>query len=152
MDNQLAAARIVQECYSTGYFDKLISIITDDYEHHSFWVMEPMRGKETVIPYYTGKGKAIRESGGLLKSMIVRISDHPAAVRVNSMNINGETFQNARVFVQGSGGKACVLIEQEVENGELVRVLAIPTVNKEGMITELLITEPALFNLIPLEE
>ena len=43
-------------------------------------------------------------------------------------------------------------IEPEPENGEPVHALAIPTVNEEGMMTELLITEPALFNLIPLYE
>ena len=136
MDKQLAAARIVEECYTTGNFEKMLSLITDDYEHHSFWVMEPMCGKETVTPYYIGKGNAIRRSGGSIKTTIVRISEEP---------------KKARVSVWADLGKACVLMEQKVK-GEIIRTLAIPDVNEEGMMTQLLITEPSLFNLIPLAE
>ena len=151
MDNQLVAAKIVEECYTTGNFEKLLSIITDDYEHHSFWVLEPMRGKETVTPYYIGKGNAIRKSGERIKSKIVRISENPKSVPVAELNVNGKTVHNSRVSVWTDFGKACVLMEQDV-NGEIIRTLAIPSVNDEGMMTQLLITEPALFNLVPLED
>ena len=151
MDKQLVAAQIVEECYTTGNFDKLLSIITDDYEHHSFWVLEPMRGKETVTSYYIGKGNAIRKAGGRIKSAIVRISESPRAVPVDNLNVNGEKVQNAKLTIWADFGKACVLMEQEVD-GEIIRTLAIPTVNDEGKITQLLITEPALFNLVPIEK
>ncbi len=151
MDRQLAAARIVEECYATGDFEKLFPIITDDYEHHSFWVLEPMRGKETVIPYYRGKGNAIRKAGDRVKTQIVRISDEPRMVSVDRLQVNGETVRNARVSVWADFGKACVLMEQEIDR-ETIRTLAIPTVNSEGMMTKLLITEPSLFHLVPLEE
>lgn len=150
MDKQLAAAKIVEECYTTGNFEKLLSIITDDYEHHSFWVLEPMRGKETVTPYYIRKGNAIRKAGGEIKSKIVRISDNPKTVPVDKLNVNGEVVQNSRISIWADFGKACVLMEQEID-GEIIRTLAIPTVNDEGMMTQLLITEPALFNLVPTE-
>ena len=149
MDKQLNAARIVEECYTTGNFEKMLSIITDDYEHHSFWVKEPMRGKETVTPYYIGKGNAIRRSGGKIKTTIVRISGEPKYVHADELNVNGEIVHNARVSVWSDPGKACVLMEQEA-NGEIIRTLAIPDVNDEGMMTQLLITEPTLCNLIPL--
>lgn len=149
MDKQLAAAKIVEECYTTGNFEKLIAIISDDYEHHSFWVLEPMRGKETVIPYYIGKGNAIRKAGNRVQSMIVRISEDPRVVPVDKLNVNGEIVHNARISVWGDMGKACVLLEQEID-GETIRTLAIPTVDDEGRMTQLLITEPALFNLVPL--
>ena len=151
MDKQLAAAKIVEEYYTTGDFTKLLSIITDDYEHHSFWVLEPMRGKETVTPYYIAKGNAIRKSGGKVRSKIMRISENPRSVPVGKLNVNGEIIHNATVAIWADFGKACVLMEQEI-NGEIIRTLAIPTVNSEGMMTQLLITEPSLFNLIPLEE
>ena len=151
MDKQLAAAQIVKECYITGNFEKLLSIITDDYEHHSFWVLEPMRGKETVIPYYIGKGNAIRNSSSRTKAIIVRISDNPKSVHVNEVNINGEIVHDSQVSIWADFGKACVLMEQEVK-GETIRTLAIPTINDEGMMTQLLITEPTLFNLVPLED
>ena len=41
-------------------------------------------------------------------------------------------------------------MEQEID-GETIRTLAIPTVNEEGKMTQLLITEPTLYNLVPLE-
>ena len=151
MDNQLIAAKIVEECYTSGNFEKLLSIITDDYEHHSFWVLEPMRGRETVTPYYIGKGNAIRKSDGIIKSKIVRISENPKSVPVDELNINGKIVHNSRVSVWADFGKACVLMEQEVD-GEIIRTLAIPSVNDEGMMTQLLITEPALFNLVPLKD
>ena len=150
-DNQLAAARIVEECYTTGNFEKLLSIITDDYEHHSFWVLEPMRGRETVTPYYIGKGNAIRKAGNKAKSKIVRISDKPKTVPVEKLIVDGKVVQNSRVSICADFGKACVLMEQEVD-GEKIRTLAIPTVNDEGKMTQLLITEPTLYNLVPLEE
>ncbi len=151
MDKQLAAARIVEECYTTGYFEKLLSAITDDYEHHSFWVMEPMRGKETVTPYYIGKGKTLRRSGGKIGSEIVRISEKPRAVHFDNMVVNGKAVRNSRVVIWSDLGKACVLMEQETD-GETVRVLAIPTVNGEGKITKLFITDPLLYDLVPLSD
>ena len=151
IDKQLTAARIVEECYATGNFEKLLSLITDDYEHHSFWVMEPMRGKEIVTPYYIGKGNTIRKSGSKIKTSIVRISREPKYVPVDELSVNGENVHKATVSVWEDLGKACVLMEQKV-NGEIIRTLAIPDVNDEGMMTRLLITEPTLFNLIPLGE
>ncbi len=151
MDKQLAAAKIVEECYTTGDFTKLLSIITDDYEHHSFWVSEPMRGKETVTPYYIGKGNAMRKAGGKVRSKIMRISENPKSIPVDKLNVNGKIVHNAKVAIWADFGKACVLMEQEI-HGEIIRTLAIPTVNNEGLMTKLLITEPSFFNLIPLEE
>ncbi len=151
MDKQLAAAKIVEECYTTGDFTKLLSIITDDYEHHSFWVLEPMRGNETVTSYYTKKGNAIRKDGGKIKSKILRISENPKSDPTEMRIVNGEIVHNVKLLIWADFGKACVLMEQEI-NGEKIRTLAIPTVNSEGMMTQLLITEPTLFNLVPLEE
>ena len=150
MDKQLIAAQIVEECYTSGNFEKLLSIITDDYEHHSFWVLEPMRGRETVTPYYIGKGEAIRKAGGKARTRIVRISDNPKTIRTDELNVNGKIVRNARFSIWADFGKACVLMEQEID-GETIRTLAIPTVNEEGKMTQLLITEPTLFNLVPLE-
>lgn len=149
MDKQLVAAQIVEECYTTGDFTKLLAIITDDYEHHSFWVLEPIRGKETVTPYYIGKGNAIRKAGGKVRSKIVCISENPKSVPAEKLIVNGKTVHNAKVSIWADFGKACVLMEQEID-GEIIRTLAIPTVNSEGKMTKLLITEPSLFNLIPL--
>lgn len=151
IDNQLVAIRIVAECYITGCFDKLLSIITDDYEHHSFWVLDPMRGKETVTPYYIGKGEAIRGSDDRIRARIVRISAEPKTVPVDKIIINGEMVRNSRVVIWADLGKACVLMEQETD-GERVLGLAVPTVNDEGKVTRLLITDPALYNLVPLTE
>ena len=150
MDKQLAAAKIVQECYSTGRFEKMIAMLTDDFEHHSFWVRDARRGKAVVIPYYLLKGKAIRESGEPILTFLGRISDHPGTLRVGEVNVNGETVRNARVRLWGDHGKACVWMHQEV-NGEGHEALAIPTVNDEGKMTRLLITEPSLFDWYLLE-
>ena len=137
MDKQLNVARIVEECYTTGNFEKMLAIITNDYEHHSFWVFEPMRGKETVTPYYIRKGNAIRNSGRKIKTTIVRISENPKPVPVDKLHINGDIVHNTQIRILADCGKACVLMEQE-DSGKIIRVLAIPTVNDEGMMTLIL--------------
>ena len=150
MDHQRAAAQIVKECYTTGHFENLLSRITDDYEHHSIRVLEPLRGKDAVTPYYLGKGEAIRESGDKIYAMIVRIGETPKSVPVHELNVNGKVVHNTRLSVWGDFGKACVLLQQEI-GGRTQFVLAIPTVNDEGMLTQLSMTDPSLFYLTPLE-
>lgn len=94
--------------------------------------------------------QAIRKAGGKARTRIVRISDNPKTIRAHELNVNGKIVRNARFSIWADFGKACVLMEQEID-GETIRTLAIPTVNEEGKMTQLLITEPTLFNLVPLE-
>lgn len=145
----LKFAKMILAAYTTGHFEPLFPFMTDDYKHESYWVKEPMIGKDTVIEYYVGKGASMR-SGDLPKGCLVRIGDKPKTITCSDVSISGKRSSGmTKIIVLGERRKICVLFEQVVDDGEIIHTLAIPTVTQDGMIKSILITEPRLFNLEP---
>ena len=140
--------KMIAEAYETGDFEPLFPLMTDDYEHHSLWVWDPMVGKETVIPYYRGKGNALKKSASKVLTKLVRIVEPRPKVIPRQLYVNGEKMKpGTRLTVWSDIGIVCVLMKQIVDSGEEVTTLAVPTINEEGMLTRLLITTPDLFTL-----
>ena len=149
---KLRIAKMIAEAYTTGDFEPLFPLMTDNYEHHSYWVWEPMVGKETVIPYYRGKGNSLKKSDRKIKTKLVRIMQ-PQPKEVEELYLNGEKMKpGSRLTVWSDIGSICVLMMQTLENGKESTVLAMPTINEEGRLTQLLITEPNLFTFEELKE
>ena len=73
--------RAIYTAYTTGRFDVLFPLMTDDYEHISFWVTEVLRGKEQAQEYYAGKGETLRKSRSFPRGILVRIVSAPDRVR-----------------------------------------------------------------------
>ena len=152
-ENKLRIANMVAEAYSSGNFEPLFPLMTDDYEHHSFWVMEPMVGKATVIPYYRGKGNAIRNSSDKVRTKIVRIAEPKPKEFPGGLYLNGEKMKSGtRLAVWSDIGSICVFMKQRLDNGTENSILAVPTINEEGRLTKLLITLPDLFTLEEMDE
>lgn len=145
---KMKIANMIADAYTTGNFEPLFPLMTDDYEHHSFWVRDPMVGKETVIPYYRGKGNALKKSTGKVQTKLVRIAEPQPKVFPGQLYVNGEKMKpGTRLTVWSDIGSICVLMKQVLNSGEEVITLAVPTINEEGRLTRLLITIPDLFTL-----
>ena len=144
------AAVLTKEAYETGNFDKLIEVMSDDYEHISFWVLEVIRGKGDAVDYYQGKGDAIRKSGSSSQGKIVKIIEAPSRVRPNGVFVNGERIEEDESFYNRSDkGKTAVLITQKTD--EVIRVLAIPSLDEGGRLKQMLITEPDNYEFVELQ-
>ncbi len=140
-------AKMIANAYSTGNFEPLFPLMTENYEHHSFWVMEPMIGKDTVIPYYRGKGSALKKSGPKLRTKLVRIIEPELKPLSGDIYVNGEKMKpGTRFAVWSDIGSICVLMHQIHDDGTESAVLVIPSVNEYDQLTRLVITNPDLFS------
>ena len=107
---QLKIAKTVLKAYTTGNFEELFPLMTDDYEHSSFWVLETLKGKEPAIEYYRKKCRAIKDS--LPNGRLVKIQDKPKMV--DSVIINGEVKRNILLrFLETD--KIAILLEQQTK-------------------------------------
>lgn len=149
MLTQKEAAELVKYCYENGDFEKLFPHMTQSYEHMSFWVLEVLRGKEKAVNYYTGKGDAIRKAGAPSKGTLVRILKAPDKVRPNGMYRGGvRMIEDPACCHRQDEGKIAVRFCQYVEqDGGDVFTLAIPTLSEDGMLSQLLITEPGFYEI-----
>ena len=132
-------SKIIRKCYLSGNFEPMLELMTDDYQHHSFWLLDPIEGRENLEQYYRTKGKAIAESDGFCAGRLVKIADPFEGGR------RGGNF-----VVFADIGKVCVLFAQECD-GKIIHTLAIPTLTEDGRLKQLCITEPALYNLRAVE-
>lgn len=143
--------RAIYTAYTTGRFDVLFPLMTDDYEHISFWVTEVLRGKKKAQEYYAGKGETLRKSRNYARGVLVRILSAPDRVRPRGVFKNGtQVLEDAAFLHRNDAGKTAVLLGQMV-NGEIIRTLVVPTITEDGKLRQLLITEPKLFRLERIE-
>ena len=144
---ETAILTAILEGYSTGNFDHLFAFMTDDYQHASFWVVEVIRGKENAKTYYSGKGETMRSSGSLAKGKYVKILSAPSRVRPNGVFRNGVRMLEDPVFLHRTDeGKKAVLLIQNT-NGQDVATIAIPTMTKDGLLKQLLLTDPKYYTV-----
>ena len=138
-------ARAYMQAYTTGVFEPLFGLFTDDYEHISFWVLEVIRGKERAMEYYTGKGAAMRREGSAPKGILVEITDAPDVVRPAGLFRGGyRQYEDPAFLNRHDAGRIAVLLEQQID-GETIRTLAIPTPAPEGRCRQLLIANPGFY-------
>lgn len=139
--------RAIYTAYTTGRFDVLFPLMTDDYEHISFWVTEVLRGKEQAQEYYAGKGETLRKSRSFPRGILVRIVSAPDRVRPHDVFKKGvQVLEDAAFLHRNDAGKTAVLLGQMID-GEMIRTLAVPTITEDGKLRQLLITEPKIYRL-----
>lgn len=138
--------------YTSGVFSSLFDMLSDNYEHISFWVLDVIRGKRKAIDYYTSKGNAIQRSNNTIKGTIVEVTSAPEKVRPHGIYRDGIQLPEDPVFLNRYDvGKIAVLLEQIVD-GETVRTLAIPTIDVDGKCSQLLIAEPSFYSWKSIDE
>lgn len=152
-ETNLKIAKMIANAYSTGDFEPLFPLMTDDYEHHSYWVLEPLAGKEEAISYYRGKGETLKNSTPKIKTELVRITDSELKLDPEELYVDGEWVKpDAPVTAQSEMDNICVLMHQTLDDGSESKILAIPTVNDQGQLTQLVIIDPDLFDLEYVQE
>ena len=79
----------------------LESILSDDFEYISVWVLETMKGKENYIDYLKGKFDAIKKTGNKVDAGIVfqsKIDEYVVA-------IGQDGIRDAALQIWAKGGK-----------------------------------------------
>jgi hypothetical protein len=144
---EIGVLRTIETAYTTGHFEAIFPLMTDDYTHVSFWVAEVLRGKAQARDYYEGKGETLRKSGSFPKAIFVRIVSAPDRVRPRGVWKDGVQVLEDPVFLHRSdAGKGAILFEQQL-NGKTVCTLAIPTITENGKLAQILITNPGFYRL-----
>lgn len=150
--DEFTIVNAIKEAYTTGVFDGIFPYMTDDYEHHSFWVLDVIRGKEDAIDYYTGKGESIRRGGSFPEGRIVSIVTAPDRKRPRGVHSNGEQISDpGDTEKRKDCGKLAVLLNQCV-NDKTNQVLIIPTITENGRLAQILVTDPELFTVAEFDE
>ena len=151
MDTDVKIILEIRNAYESGRFEPLFPLMTNDYAHLSFWVLEPVKGKRAAMEYYRGKGAAIRAGGPNIEGRIVRVLQGPASVRPRGARRNGVPQpEDPRFLNRADEGRLAVLLTQQLEEGP-VETLAIPEITEDGRLRELLVTTPSLYELEQLE-
>lgn len=146
-DNELRIAETIRDAYLTGELEKLFPLMSDDYAHMSFYVLDVLRGTENLHNYYTHKGAAIRRGKGMKSGHIVRIASSPDRVRPHGVFKNGvRQKEDPLCFNRHDNGKLAVMLESE-SDGKNTWSLAIPSINEQGQLCQLLITNPDLYQV-----
>lgn len=149
MLTQREAAEIVKRSYENADFTEMYPLMAQDYEHLSFWVIEVLRGKERAMHYYDGKGEAIRKSPAAehITGTLVRITDAPDKVRPRGL-FRGDVrmLEDPSFLHRRDNGKFAVLMKQySTHEKEVSYTLAVPTVNENGLLQQVLIANPSFY-------
>ena len=116
---------VIKICYSTGFFESLYPILSDDIVLESQWVFEPCTGRQKVESYFSGKGKTLRLRNCCPQCEIVQLHGYQE-------------------------GKLCMYMSQSLAdktNGVIVEL----SLNEQGLISRIDLCAPELYHFSPLE-
>ena len=140
----LPLLRILCDCYSTGYFDKLFSHMAENVVMESMWVFQPNVGRKAVEDYFRGKGETLRKHNCCPECFIVQLVGNLNSVDAD-VHLNGGAAQRAQFGLMYPEGKLCMLMRQQSE-GEVIEVLVDLTLDEDNNISRIDLCEPILFN------
>ena len=136
--------KVLSRCYSTGYFDELFPLLSEDAVMESQWVLQPNTGKAAVMDYYTNKGRAFRNSNSCPNCSIIRLIGSMNTMKNVRINVNGtETFGSLGLLYDD--GKYAMYMSQtvnDVTNGVVVDL----SLDDNDMISRIDLCMPQLFN------
>lgn len=141
----LRALRAVTAAYERKDFTDLFPLLAEDCVWQSQWVLTPERGRERVIQYYTLKKSALANSKSRIRCTVVELVG--GVHLVPGWDGQGRPV-SAGIFCPE--GKLCLYMEQLLD-GEIVETLIDLTLNEEGLITQIDICMPELFQFFRYE-
>ena len=142
-DPLITALRVLCKCYSTGDFEPLFPLLSENIELNSMWVLEPLKGKEKVVEYYLGKGETVRNAGVFAECYIVQLLGNMNSVRADRLYVNGEQ-KTGSVGLWYQDGKYCMLMTQKLKDGNAQGIIDIK-LDDDNKIKEISICMPELF-------
>ena len=69
--------KLLAQCYSTGNFEELFPLLSEDITLSSMWVIKPLSGYENVKEYFVGKGNTIQKYNAFPVCSIKRSIGYP---------------------------------------------------------------------------
>lgn len=139
---------VLCECYSTGRFDALFPLLSDEIIFESQWVFEPLVGRADVEYYFTGKGETLRNQNCCPRCEIVELIGNINMISNADVHINGEEAKTSSFGLWYPEGKLCMYMNQTLtdkENG----VIADLTLDGSDLISRIDLCMPQLFNFKP---
>ena len=135
-------------CYSSGYFELLFPLLSDDVVQESMWVLTPNVGNNAVKEYFLGKGETLRQHQCCPECAIVQLVGHLHYVDADKLYINGKETQSTRFGLYYPDGKLCMLMRQTL-NGKTNAVIVDLTLNDDNKIERIDLCDPALYEFVP---
>lgn len=130
--------------YETGDFSGFYPYLREDCVLTSHWVLTDLTGYDNIVYYFDGKGETLRRHDCLAHTTVVELVGNTHLLPSNEIGINGATPQSGRVEIYYKSGKYCLLMEQTI-NGEVIRILVDVKLDDEGMVKQINLCEPAMF-------
>ena len=138
------------KCYSTGDFEPLFCLLSDDIVFESQWVMQPNVGRKAVEEYFTGKGKTLKNNNCCPDCRIVRLVGDINPVE-GKVSVNGDEPEHAKVGLLYPDGKLCMYMSQTL-NGETNGVIVDIKTDEHNLISRIDLCMPELFRFVPYQE
>ena len=130
--------------YSTGRFEPLFPLLSEECVFESQWVLTPHKGKEDIIEYLTGKGKTMRKSACCPECTVVKLIGNINKIENADIHLNGGEAQRASFGLYYEDGKLAMLMSQRL-NGEVNSVIVDMQLDENDMISRIDLCMPELF-------
>ena len=130
--------------YSTGNFEGLFPLLSDDCVFESQWVLTPNTGKDAVIEYFTGKGATLQKNGTCPECTIVKFIGNVNMIRNADIHLNGEESKHGSLGLWYPENKLAMLMCQHL-NGEVISVIVDIQLDGNDLISRIDLCDPAFF-------
>ena len=136
---------VLCDSYSTGVFEKLFPLLSDEVVYESQWVMTALEGKAAVEEYFLGKGATLRENNCCPECEIVALVGNYHPVKNADIQLAGGGRTTGSVGLLYPDGKLCMYMSQTLQdktNGVIVDL----TLDDSDKIARIDLCMPELFS------
>ena len=141
---------VLAKCYSTGRFDDLFPLLSEDCVFETQWRQVPDTGKDAVVAYFTAKGESMREYGCCPVCDLIAFAGDCNPVRNTDILLNGEKRQGTFILMY-EPNKLALRMRQTLD-GQTNCVIVDLTLNEADHISRIDLCMPELFRYRILQE
>ncbi len=136
---------VLRQCYSTGMFEPLFDLLSDDIVFESQWVLTPNKGRKAVEDYFIGKGKTLISHNCCPDCYIVQLIGNINKIENAGVSINDTVTNTTSRGLFYPNDKLCMYMSQKLNdstNGVIVDL----TLDDNDKICRIDLCMPELFN------
>lgn len=142
---------VLAKCYSSGCFDDLFPLLSDDCVFETQWRLNPDVGKSAVIAYFTGKGQTMRDYHACPVCDLISFVGDSNPIRNADITLNDEQQFHGTFLMMYEPDKLALRMRQTL-NGQTNLVIADLTLNETDQISRIDLCMPELFRYRVLKE
>ena len=136
--------KILCVSYSTGRFESLFPLLSEECVFESQWRLTPYKGKADIIEYLTDKGKSMRKRDSCPECTVVKLIGNFNKIENANIHLNGGEAQRASFGLYYEDGKLAMLMSQRLD-GKVNSVIVDMQLDENDLISRIDLCMPELF-------